>query len=283
MIDNANFVALEGGLVSVGTDRPVIAADGEGPSRRVRLRGFRIGKFAVTRAEFAAFVEATNYVTDAERYGWSYVFHLLAPQDHALSRPVEAPWWRIVEGACWRHPQGPAAGAEPQPDHPATHISWNDASAYAAWASGRLPSEAEWEYAARGGLENATFPWGEQEPDDETVKCNIWQGEFPHRNSLRDGFLATAPVDSFEANGFGLYNMAGNVWEWCGDRFRVRSMARAATARNRRAQAENERVVKGGSYLCHKSYCYRYRIAARSGRSPDTSAGNTGFRIVLDI
>lgn len=282
MIDAASFVALKGGMVTVGTARPVIAADGEGPPRRVRLRPFRIGKYAVSNAEFARFIADTGYVTDAERFGWSYVFFQLAPQDSGQRRPVDAQWWRVVEGACWRHPQGPGSGVEPLPDHPATHISWNDATTYASWAGGRLPSEPEWEHAARGGLEGATYPWGEQEPGDTVVKCNIWQGTFPHLNTMRDGFFATAPVDAFEPNGFGLYNMAGNVWEWCQDRFRVRSLAKAARERNRVSQREDERVVKGGSYLCHRSYCYRYRIAARSGRSADTSAGNTGFRIVLD-
>lgn len=283
MGSNGGLVRLDGGPSVIGTRRVLIAADGEGPPRRIRLRPFRIARSAVTMAEFAAFVRATGYVTDAERFGWSFVFFQFVAGEEGGGVSAEAPWWRAVKGACWRHPHGPSAAEDPPGNHPVTHISWNDANAYAVWAGGRLPSEAEWEYAARGGLEEATFPWGEAEPDDDAViKCNIWQGVFPHTNTLRDGYLATAPVDAFEPNGFGLYNMSGNVWEWCSDRFRVRSLSRRAAERNRRAQAEGERVLKGGSYLCHRSYCYRYRIAARTGRSPDSSAGHTGFRIAQD-
>ena len=163
------------------------------------------------------------------------------------------------------------------------HVSWSDAAAFAAWAGGRLPTEAEWEHAAKGGDDGARFPWGAEEPTDTVAGlCNIWQGDFPHRNSVADGFAGTAPADAFRPNGFGLFNMCGNVWEWCADPFRVRSLSGAAKARNRAATAERERVMKGGSYLCHRSYCYRYRIAARSGRSPDTSAGHTGFRVAYD-
>jgi formylglycine-generating enzyme len=274
-------VALKGGRTVIGTRSPEIPGDGEA-LRKVAVAPFRISKYSVTNAAFAAFVAATGYSTDAERFGWSYVFHLLLPADQAFPAPAEARWWRVVEGACWRNPEGPGSSVEDRAGHPAVHMSWNDARAYAEWAGGRLPSEAEWEFAARGGMDDARFPWGEAEPDDETVMCNIWQGAFPRHNTLKDGYLGTAPVDSFAPNGYGLYNMSGNVWEWCADPFLVKSLARAAKERNRRARAENERVVKGGSYLCHRSYCYRYRIAARSGRSPDTSAGNTGFRVVFD-
>lgn len=282
-LNDDEFAALEGGRVTVGTETPEIAGDGEGPPRKTLLHPFKIAKHAVTNARFEAFVRDTGYITDAERFGWSYVFHMLLPPEREFAAAAEAPWWRVVEGACWRRPEAGDSAVESRPDHPVVHVSWNDARAYAEWAGGRLPSEAEWEFAARGGLEGGRFPWGEEEPDDETVvKCNIWQGPFPTRNTLLDGYLGTAPVASFEPNGYGLYNMAGNVWEWCADPFLVRSLTRRAKERNRQARAQGERVVKGGSYLCHKSYCYRYRIAARSGRSPDTSAGNTGFRIVFD-
>lgn len=277
-----NTVPLKGGRTVIGTLEPEIAGDGEA-RRKATIRPFRISKYAITNRQFAVFAEATGYVTDAERFGWSYVFHLLLPAGQEFPAPAEASWWRVVEGACWRRPEGPGYSVEDRAAHPVVHISWNDAAAYAEWAGGRLPSEAEWEFAARGGNDGARFPWGQVEPDDETVMCNIWQGRFPDHNTLKDGYLGTSPVDSFAPNGFGLYNMSGNVWEWCADPFIVKSLSRAAKERNRRARAESERVVKGGSYLCHRSYCYRYRIAARSGRSRDTSSGNTGVRIAFDI
>lgn len=146
-----------------------------------------------------------------------------------------------------------------------------------------MPTETEWEHAARGGRKDARYPWGDAEPDDDrNIFCNIWQGEFPDENTVRDGFYGTAPVDAFEPNPYGLFNMSGNVWEWCADRFRVRSVGKTARVRNKQANAEKEHVLKGGSFLCHKSYCWRYRIAARSGRPGDTSACNSGFRLAFD-
>jgi formylglycine-generating enzyme required for sulfatase activity len=258
--------------------------DGEGPARRIALAPFRIDAHAVTNRRFAAFIEATGYHTDAERYGWSFVFHLFLPAQARHEAPEGASWWRKVDGASWACPEGPGSSVRDRLDHPVVHVSWNDAAAFAAWAGGRLSSEAEWEWAAKGGDDGARFPWGNAEPDDTaTMPCNIWQGQFPHRNTGADGFIGTAPVDSFAPNGFGLFNACGNVWEWCADPFRVRSLSRGAKQRNTAAQAERERVMKGGSYLCHRSYCYRYRVAARSGRSPDTSAGHTGFRIAYDV
>jgi formylglycine-generating enzyme required for sulfatase activity len=187
-----------------------------------------------------------------------------------------------VHGACWAAPEGPGSSIAERPDHPAVHIAWTDAAAFAAWAGGRLPTEAEWEHAAKGGDHAMRFPWGAAEPDDASAMCNIWQGEFPRSNGAADGWVGTAPVDAYAPNGFGLFNACGNVWEWCADPFRVRSLSAAARQRNQAATAEKERVMKGGSYLCHRSYCYRYRIAARAGRSPDTSAGHTGFRVAYD-
>lgn len=281
--DDARVVAIPGGAVTVGTDHPELAVDGEGPGRRVVLAPFRIDAHAVSNRRFTAFVAATGYRTDAERFGWSYVFQLFLPEGARHGAPEGTPWWRRVDGADWAHPEGPGSCTKDRLEHPVVHVSWNDAAAFAAWAGGRLPSEAEWECAAKGGRDAARFPWGDAEPDDTgTTPCNIWQGVFPQRNTGLDGFAGTAPVDSFAPNGFGLFNTCGNVWEWCGDPFRVRSLARAAKARNAAAAAERERVMKGGSYLCHHSYCYRYRIAARSGRSPDTSAGHTGFRLAYD-
>jgi formylglycine-generating enzyme required for sulfatase activity len=280
--DDAPKVPIPGGAATVGTDRPELYLDGEGPPRRVVLAPFRMDAHQVTNRRFAAFAAATGYVTEAERFGWSYVFHLFADPALPVLTPEGTPWWRKVHGACWAAPEGPGSSVADRLDHPVVHVAWNDAAAFAAWAGGRLPTEAEWEHAAKGGRDRARYPWGDEEPTDSRIFCNIWQGDFPHRNSRADGFAGTAPVDSFAPNGFGLFNMCGNAWEWCADPFRVRSLAKAAKRRNAAAMAEQERLMKGGSYLCHISYCYRYRIAARAGRSPDTSAGHTGFRLVYD-
>lgn len=276
-------VRLPGGAAIVGTDRPGIPVDGEGPARKVSLRPFAIDRHAVSGARFAAFVAATGYVTEAERFGWSFVFHLLLRDADRYQAPAATPWWRKVDGACWSAPEGPGSDLGEREDHPAVHISLADARAFATWAGGRLPGEAEWEYAAQGGLRGARFPWGEEEPDDERVFCNTWQGAFPSVNTAADGYVGTAPVESFAPNGYGLYNMIGNVWEWTADPFRIRSLSKAARLRNEQAMRDDEYVMKGGSYLCHVSYCYRYRIAARSGRPADTSAGNTGFRVAYEI
>ncbi len=276
--DAVAFHACESWL---GTDHPVIPTDGEGPRRKAALAGFSIDRYAVSVERFARFAETTGYKTEAERLGWSYVFRALIDDPariDVIGQANRTDWWWGVSGASWRDPTGNSESA--QPDHPVTHISWHDATAFAEWAGGRLPSELEWEHAARGGAANVRYPWGDEEPDDETVFCNIWQGRFPDVNTVRDGYVGTAPVDAFEPNAAGLYNMAGNVWEWTADRFRVRSLKAAAKKRNALALQHGERIVKGGSFLCHASYCWRYRIAARSGRSPDSSSSNSGFRLV---
>ncbi|MEO1778536.1 MAG: formylglycine-generating enzyme family protein, partial [Pseudomonadota bacterium] len=278
------LVRLRGGRFEMGTRDTFFPEDGEGPPRRVRVKPFAISATAVTNAEFAAFVAATGYVTEAERYSWTYVFFGLldAPDAHAPLPGLE--WWRKVDGAAWHAPQGPGSTWEDIADHPVVHVSHRDASAYAAWAGGRLPTEAEWEFAALGGRDRARFPWGDAEPDDDSFHpCNIWQGRFPHEDTGADGYVGTAPVRSFAPNGYGLYNMCGNTWEWTADRHRVRSLKRAARAAAADARATPSYTVKGGSFLCHKSYCYRYRIAARSFNTPDSTTSHTGFRIVVDV
>lgn len=265
----------------IGTSKPVIQADGEA-RRRVRLRRFGISRSAVTNQQFAAFVEATGYRTDAERFGWSYVFTAFVPRGNRGVAPEGIPWWSATDNAFWAAPEGPGSSVRGRQDHPVVHISWNDASAFATWCGGRLPTEGEWEHAARGGLDERRFPWGDDEPTDDRIHCNIWQGRFPDRNTAVDGFPGTAPVDAFPPSPAGLYNCSGNVWEWCQDPFRVRSQSRDGRTRDAEAVREKERTLKGGSYLCHRSHCYRYRIASRSGRHPDTAAGHTGFRIAFD-
>ncbi|HEX2556103.1 MAG TPA: formylglycine-generating enzyme family protein [Microvirga sp.] len=276
-------IRFDGGTAFVGTDRPVILEDGEGPRRKVSLRAFALDAHAVTNARFAAFVAATGYVTEAERFGWSTVFRSLLPPDapHPPSRGP-TPWWVMVDGAFWAAPEGPGSTIEDRPDHPVVHLSWADAKAFAAWCGGRLPSEAEWEHAARGGLDDPRFPWGEEEPTDSTILCNIWQGTFPAANTVADGYLGTSPVAAFAPNGAGLFGMAGNVWEWTGDPFKIRSLSSRAKQRNAHALREKEKVLKGGSFLCHRSYCYRYRVAARIPLTPDSAASNVGFRVAYD-
>lgn len=268
-----------------GADPDAFTDDGEGPVRPVQLSPYCIDTTAVTNRQFAAFVKSTGHVTDAERFGWSFVFHaLVAPQARsALQDGVvrDAPWWLPVGGATWRSPDGPGSGIGERPQHPVVHVSWNDASAYAAWAGKRLPTEAEWECAARGGLEQQPFPWGSDLTPRGAHRCNIWQGDFPRVNTVEDGYLGTAPVKSFRPNGFGLHNTSGNVWEWCADRWSNTWHAddRPETRVDPHGPPDGAaRVIRGGSYLCHASYCNRYRVAARTSNTPDSTTGHMGFR-----
>jgi formylglycine-generating enzyme required for sulfatase activity len=270
------------------------AADGERPVHRVALSPYLIDATAVTTAQYAAFVMATGYVTDAERDGVSAVFHLAVEAASAdiLNPAPGVPWWLAVRGADWRHPAGPRSSIEDLQDHPVVHVSWRDARAYARWAGKRLPTEAEWEHAARGGLDRARYPWGDDLTSGGRWRCNIWQGEFPHRNTLDDGYLTTAPVDAFAPNGYGLHNTVGNVWEWCQDAFRATEYAERAqddpvpdplaAEPSGPDDPHVHRVMRGGSYLCHDSYCNRYRVAARSSNTAESSSANIGFRCAND-
>ncbi|WP_372572277.1 formylglycine-generating enzyme family protein [Ruegeria jejuensis] len=272
---------IPGGQTHVGTNAPFIRPDCEGPRRKARLEPYRMDPFAVTNAWFAEFVADTGYRTEAEQFGWSLVFFSFTKQDGAYQRVAATPWWCRVDGADWAHPFGPHSDLDGFADHPVTQVSWHDAMAFATWAGGRLPSEVEWEHAARGGDADATYPWGETEPSDTEPLCNIWQGNFPQENTCVDGFAGTAPVDSFGVNPFGLYNMAGNVWEWSKDIFRVASVSKSARLRNADSVRQDIRLLKGGSFLCHKSYCYRYRIAARTGVTSNSATSHMGFRLAM--
>jgi sulfatase modifying factor 1 len=261
-------------------DRWAYPGDGEGPVHAVELDAFEIGVTVVRNDEFATFADATGHVTEAEQFGWSFVFGGLLPKDFPATRAVaQTPWWRQVEGADWRHPEGPQSGVDDRPDHPVVHVSWRDAVAFCDWSGTRLPTEAEWEYAARGGRQGLAFPWGDDLEPEGAHRMNVFQGEFPWNDTGADGFLGTAPVDAFAPNGYGLHNMTGNVWEWCADWFDP-SYYRHSERRNPRGPASGtRRVMRGGSYLCHASYCRRYRVAARSSNSIDSSTGNLGFRV----
>lgn len=266
----------------MGADDGPHPEDGEGPVRQVSLDPFRIAPLTVTNAQFAAFVEETGYCTVAERAGTSFVMEMLLPEySHEVPRAMSAPWWCEVSGASWHHPEGPA-GADicARPDHPAVHISLHDALAYCRWSSTILPTEAQWEFAARGGLERQPFPWGDTLEADGAHHSNVWQGEFPGQNTCEDGYVGTAPAKSYSPNGFGLYAMTGNVWEWTSDRFTTLHSPRPQN--NPRGPLNGTRhVAKGGSYLCHASYCHRYRTSSRQALDPLTTAGNLGFRVAV--
>ncbi|MCU4802224.1 formylglycine-generating enzyme family protein [Halobacteria archaeon HArc-gm2] len=284
----SGMVRLDGGTFSMGTDDDVgYPEDGEGPERSVTVDPFYIDKFAVTNAQFLQFVKETDYTTDAERYGWSFVFHEFVDEESAVRQRVPGTeWWCVVAGANWFRPTGPDSHVVEDDllKHPVTHVSWRDARAYADWAGKRLPTEAEWEYAARGGHDDRRYPWGDELVPDDEHRCNVWQGDFPEQNTGADGYLGTAPVDAFEPNDFGLSNVCGNVWEWCADWFSPDYHASDAYDPDNPTGPPDgdERVMRGGSYLCHESWCNRYRLAARSKNAPDASTGNIGFRCVVD-
>jgi formylglycine-generating enzyme required for sulfatase activity len=258
-------------------------ADGEHPLHEVFLDTFEIDVTSVTNDDFARFVDATGYLTEAETFGYSAVFHLAvaAPPSDIVGQPPGTPWWFGVRGADWAHPGGRDSSIDGLGQHPVVHVSHNDALAYCAWAGRRLPTEAEWEYAARGGLASKKYPWGDEEPDATgTWRVNIWQGVFPRTNTLDDGYLTTAPVRSYEPNGYGLWQCVGNVWEWCADWYDPRTYDHSPAHNPTGPERGEARVLRGGSYLCHASYCNRYRNSARSQNTPDSSMGNAGFRTV---
>ncbi len=279
---------LAGGEFMMGNENAYgFPADGEGPVHAVRLEPFWIDETCVTNEQFNAFVNATGYKTESERFGWSFVFygHLTAGQ-LAATAPVSvlgSEWWRRIDGATWRKPEGPGSSVKGRWGHPVVHVSWNDAQAYCAWAGKRLPTEAEWEYAARGGSAGTPFWWGAELEPDGKHRMNVWQGKFPLSNTEADGHYGVAPAKSYRANPFGLYNVTGNVWEWCHDWFSP-EYYRESPMDNPTGPASGERrSMRGGSYLCHASYCNRYRVDARSSNTPDSATTNLGFRCVRDV
>ncbi len=266
-------------------------ADGETPVHQVQVSPFSIDVTAVSNEQFAAFVDATGYRTESEVYGTSAVFHMAVQSSPAdvLGTAAGTPWWLNVRGADWAHPMGPLSSWQDIPDHPVTQVSHTDALAYCEWAGRALPTEAQWEFAARGGLEQSRYPWGNdlhgvQANGELEHRCNIWQGTFPTENTVEDGFLTTAPARFFSPNGYGLFQTSGNVWEWCADWFLPKyyksCLALGTVADPVGPTIGRGRVMRGGSYLCHDSYCNRYRLAARSSNSPESASGNCGFRTV---
>lgn len=315
------MVWIPGGEFSMGSTDPLARPD-EGPVQRVRVDGFWMDTTEVTNAQFAQFVAATSYKTVAERdVDWEELkkqvpkgtpkpaAHMLkagslvfTPPDKPVDLRAYERWWSWTTGANWRHPEGPQSTIEGKDSHPVVHIAYEDALAYCAWADKSLPTEAQWEFAARGGLDGKVNGWGD-EPVDAT-RANIWQGRFPDKNTAAeeggDGFARAAPVKSFPPNGYGLYDMAGNVWEWCADLYRPDTYARQIVAQGkgsvivnpsgpttsldpRNPNAPESRVHRGGSFLCHDSYCASYRPSARMACPPDTGLQHLGFRCVLSV
>jgi len=310
----AGMVWIPGGTFLMGSESPLALPD-EGPAHEVSVSGFWLDAHEVTNMEFAHFVEETEYVTTAERAPTpeELAAHLppgvevppaeeLSPCSLVFQAPKSGQrargfldWWRVSEGASWQHPEGPESVIEGRTDHPVVHVSHEDAEAYCAWAGGRLPTEAEWEFAARGRLDGATYVWGDEKPAEGVWLANTWQGMFPYRDDGSDGHRGTAPVGSYLPNAYGLHDMSGNVWEWVSDWYRPDTYALREDDPNKCIDPKGpetsfdptepyapKRVTRGGSYLCNDSYCIGYRPSARMRTTVDTSLGHTGFRCARD-
>ncbi len=255
------MVLIKGGEFVMGSDDGMAY---EGPTHTVTVNAFWMDTHEVTVAEFGRFVEEAKYVTEAERIGWSGVFD------------IDSGKWRPVDGATWKDPEGD--GKTPEPNEPVTQVSWNDAKAYAAWAGKRLPTEAEWEFAARGGLAGKKYAWGDELRPNGVPAANWWQGSFPDKNTVEDGFLRRAPVGSFAPNGYGLFDMSANVWEWVSDWYSP-TYYRNSPANDPKGPASgDEKVLRGGSWMCAENFCSNYRVAGRSRATPDSGLNNAGFR-----
>jgi formylglycine-generating enzyme required for sulfatase activity len=310
---HAGMVWIKGGAFMMGGDNSQAQED-EYPKHKVTVDGFWMDTTVVTNAQFSKFVKATGYITTAERKpDWDELKKQLPPgtakPDESLlvaaslvfdppKHPVDlndyTQWWAWKKGASWKHPQGPGSSISGKENYPVVHVSWYDAVAYCKWAGKRLPTEAEWEWAARGGLQNKIYPWGNELVDEGKPKANTWQGHFPDYNSMKDKFYGLAPVASFAPNGYGLYDMAGNVWEWCADYYSntyYQTINKSGGVKNPGGPAKSydpdepfakKRVIRGGSFLCNESYCTGYRVARRMKSTEDSGMEHLGFRCVAD-
>ncbi len=309
LVNHSSMVWIDGGTYAMGGDNREASAD-EYPKHQVTVNGFWMDATEVTNAQFAEFVKATGYITTAEKKpDWNGLKKQLPP---GMPKPPDSvlvaaslvfkptanevdlndysQWWTWQKGADWRHPQGPASSIKGKGNYPVTQLSWYDAQAYCKWAGKRLPTEAEWEWAARGGQANKIYPWGNEPVTDGPAKANIWEGNFPYKNTLRDKFYRAAPVKSFKPNGYGLYDMAGNVWEWCHDYYNEtyyqHSPIKNPQGPNRSYDSQEpqavKRVIRGGSFLCNNSYCSGFRVARRMKSTEDSGMEHLGFRCVQD-
>ncbi|MFV8345857.1 formylglycine-generating enzyme family protein [Flavobacterium sp. ZB4P13] len=317
-INKSGKVSYEGMVQIPASEFMMGASDNEGrsdeyPQHRVKINSFWMDATEVTNAQFKKFVDATGYVTTAEiKPDWEEMKKQLpagtpkpdesllvaaslvfTPTATAVNLNDASQWWSWTQDASWKHPQGPTSSIKGKDNYPAVHISWDDANAYAKWAGKRLPTEAEWEFAARGGLVDKKYFWGDEDPEKGKPKANIWQGKFPYLNKSIDKFKGAAPVKSFTSNKFGLYDMAGNVWEWCSDWYTPEYYKELGSGLSANPQGPAKsydpmepsvpkKVVRGGSFLCNASYCKGYRVTARMKSSPDTGLEHTGFRCVAD-
>jgi sulfatase modifying factor 1 len=309
--NHEGMVWIPGGTFSMGGDNDQARQD-EFPKHQVKLNGFFMDITEVTNSQFAKFVAATGYVTTAEKdINWEELKKQLpldtpkpdgetlkaaslvfVPTTGEVSLQDYSQWWNWSHGANWKHPQGKDSNIEGKDNFPVVHISWDDANAYCKWAGKRLPTEAEWEFAARGGLTKSVYTWGNQKVDEGKYHCNYFQGNFPYKNEVSDGFNGSAPVKSFAANGFGLFDMAGNVWEWCSDKYNnlyYDTFKKIKVTLNPKGPSKSydpdeplveKRVMRGGSFLCNESYCSGYRVSARMKSSADSSMEHLGFRCV---
>jgi len=307
------MIWIKAGTFLMGADNKQAAPD-EYPKHKVTVDGFWMDATEVTNAQFAKFVKATNYITTAERKpDWTELKKQLPPgtpkpddsllvaaslvfdpPEHAIDLNDYSQWWAWKKGANWRHPQGVRSSIKGKDNYPVVQISWYDAVAYSKWAGKRLPTEAEFEWAARGGLQNKIYPWGNEPIDQGKPKANTWEGRFPDHNTLRDKFYGLAPVASFPANGYGLYDMAGNVWEWCADNYNsnyyktitnnigIKNPLGSANSYDPDEPYAKKRVIRGGSFLCNNSYCSGFRVARRMKSSEDSSLEHLGFRCVAN-
>ncbi|XP_053670420.1 formylglycine-generating enzyme [Anopheles nili] len=275
---------IPGGEYLIGTNDPIFENDREAPARSVSIQEFYLDQYEVSNERFQEFVDQTGYLTEAEKFGDSFVFQQQLKDEvrkqYEDFRVAAAPWWYKIRGASWKYPEGDQSrDISNRMNHPVVHVSWNDAVEYCKWKGKRLPTEAEWEAACRGGRKQKLFPWGNKLNPKDQHMMNIWQGKFPENNKAEDGCDSTCPVKTFLQNSYDLYDIVGNVWEWTADLWDPKD----ATSKRKDGDNPPNRVKKGGSYLCHISYCYRYRCAARSQNTEDSSAGNLGFRCAADL